>query len=183
MKKIIALAGSNSENSINKKLLDYVVGRIESHEVKTVNLIDYEFPMFGVDHEKEKGFPADVQVLKVILKEADAVILAVSEHNRGPSAYFKNITDWLSRLELKFLEGKKVLLMSTSPGKLGAAAALEYYKNVLPRFGADVVESFSLPSFLQNFDVEKQKITDEILLLGLNDVLSNFEQELQELQE
>tara|TARA_B100000949_G_scaffold225967_1_gene230775 strand:+ start:458 stop:1000 length:543 start_codon:yes stop_codon:yes gene_type:complete len=180
MKKILAFAGSNSKNSINKKLLNYVVGRIENHEVKVLELNDYEFPMFGVDHENEKGYPADIQVLKMLIKEVDALVIAVNEHNGGPSAYFKNITDWLSRMELKFLQDKKVLLMSTSPGKRGAASSLEYYKNVLPRFGAEVVESFSLPSFNENFDVENHKITDEILLLGLNDVVSNFEQELQE---
>ncbi|MAN25851.1 MULTISPECIES: NADPH-dependent FMN reductase [Mesonia] len=180
MKKILALAGSNSKNSINKKLLHYVIGRIENHEVKFLELTDYDFPMFGIDHEKERGFPADVQVVKVLIKEADALVIAVNEHNGGPSTYFKNLTDWLSRMELKFLEGKKVLLMSTSPGARGGASALAYYKDVLPRFGAEVVESFSLPSFNENFDTENNKITDEILLLGLNDVLSNFEQELQE---
>ncbi|HIO27796.1 MAG TPA: NADPH-dependent FMN reductase, partial [Flavobacteriaceae bacterium] len=51
MKKILAFAGSNSKNSINKKLLNYVVGRIENYEVKVLELNDYEFPMFGVDHE------------------------------------------------------------------------------------------------------------------------------------
>ena len=61
MKKILAFAGSNSKNSINKKLLNYVVGRIENHEVKVLELNDYEFPMFGVDHENEKGYPADVR--------------------------------------------------------------------------------------------------------------------------
>ena len=180
MKKILALAGSNGKNSINKKLLHYVIGRIENHEVKFLELTDYDFPMYGLDYENEKGIPADVQVVKMLISEVDALVISVNEHNSGPSVFFKNITDWLSRVELKFLESKKVLLMSTAPGARGGASALEYYKNVLPRFGADVVESFSLPSFSQNFDVEKQKITDEILLLGLNDVLSNFEQELQQ---
>ncbi|MBW2962474.1 NADPH-dependent FMN reductase [Mesonia aestuariivivens] len=180
MKKILALAGSNGKKSINKMLLHYVISRIENHEVKFLELTNYNFPIYGSDYEHEKGIPADVQVVNMLISEVDALVISVNEHNSGPSVFFKNITDWLSRVELKFLAGKKVLLMSTAPGGRGGASALAYYKEVLPRFGAEVVESFSLPSFPQNFDVEQQKITDEILLLGLNDVLSNFEQELED---
>jgi len=180
MKKILALAGSNSKNSINHKLVNYVASRIESHEVKVIRLIDYQFPMYGIDLQNDRGIPTDIQVLKNIIAEHDALIISVSEHNGSISAYFKNIIDWLSRADLKFLEGKKVLLMSTSTGKRGGASSLAYFKDTLPRFGAEVVESFSLPSFNENFNIEENKIVDEITLLGLNDVVSNFEQALQE---
>ena len=82
-------------------------------------------------------------------------------------------------MELKFLAGKKVLLMSTSPGRRGAASALAYTESVLPRFGAEVVSSFSFPSFNENFDVNSQKTIDETLQLGIIDTLSNFIQEIE----
>ena len=112
--------------------------------------------------------------LKQEISEADALIISVNEHNGSWSAFFKNIIDWLSRLDRNFLEGKKILLMSTSPGKRGGLSALEYAKSVLPRFGAEIVESFSFPSFYENFSEETNSINDETLLLGLNEVLSTF---------
>ena len=50
---------------------------------------------------------------------------------------------------------KKVMLMSTSKGKGGAQSALQVVNKMLPRFGAEVVTTFSLPSYGENFTVEK----------------------------
>ncbi|MDX1783724.1 MAG: NAD(P)H-dependent oxidoreductase, partial [Aequorivita vladivostokensis] len=112
--------------------------------------------------------------------EADALVISVNEHNGMVSAYFKNTIDWLSRLDRNFLDGKKVMLTSTSNGRRGAASALEYTKSILPRFGAIVVESFSFPSYSHNFSEENQSISDEILLLGFTDVLQNFVHQLEQ---
>lgn len=173
MKKILAFAGSNSSLSINRKLLDFAVSQINGFEVKTINLIDYELPMFGEDIEREKGYNIELRLLNKEVEMADALIIAVNEHNGMVSAYFKNILDWLSRLDRNFLDGKKIMLMSTSRGKRGAASSLEYTKNILPRFGGTVVESFSLPQFDENFS-EAGTISKEIFLLGFIDVLQNF---------
>lgn len=135
--------------------------------------------MFSVATEK-KGFPPTVQWLYDQIQEVPALIISVNEHNRNVSAFFKNILDWLSRIDRKFLEGKKILLMSTSPGKLGGAAALEYGKLVLPRFGGDIVESFSLPSFKENFNVETGKIVNEVFEMGVMDVVTSFTQQIKE---
>ena len=36
MKKILAFAGSNSSTSINQKLLDHVIDRVQAHEIKEI---------------------------------------------------------------------------------------------------------------------------------------------------
>ncbi|RZS92563.1 NADPH-dependent FMN reductase [Aquimarina brevivitae] len=177
MKKILAFAGSNSSNSINQKLVSYVASRFKAHTVKVLRLSDYNFPMYSEDAERE-GFPGMGLGLKQDIKDADALIIAVNEHNGSWSAFFKNIVDWLSRIDRNFLEGKKILLMSTSPGKRGGLSSLEFAKLVLPRFGAEIVESFSFPSFYENYDEKAQQITNETLLLGLNEVLSTFEHQI-----
>lgn len=64
--------------------------------------------------------------------------------------------------------------MSTSPGQRGGLTALEYAKGVFPRFGGEITESFSFPSFHANFSIEEKTIKDETLLLGLKEVLSTF---------
>lgn len=175
-KKILALVGSNNQNSINQKLVQYVSRRLENQEVKLHEWINFNIPVFGLDQEKERGIPADIRILKNIIDEYEFLIIAVNEHNKTISAFFKNILDWISCLDSKFLDNKKVLLMSTSESDNGAVDALNYMKNILPNFGAEIVESFSFPYFSENFDIEKSEIKDEVVLLGLLDVLINFEQ-------
>ncbi len=174
MKKILAFAGSNSSTSINHKLVEFVASEIKEYNIKVISLISYSMPMYSEDEEKNNGFPGMTMGLKQEISESDALIISVNEHNGGWSAFFKNIIDWLSRLDRNFLEGKKILLMSTSPGKRGGQSSLEFAKNVLPRFGAEIVESFSFPSFYDNFSTATNEVKDETLSLGLHEVLSTF---------
>lgn len=174
MKKILVFSGSNSRNSINNKLAKSAASLIVGHNIETINLADYDLPIFNVDIEQERGFPINLKMLYNKIKDADALVISVNEHNGMISAFFKNILDWLSRLDRKFLSGKQLLLMSTSTGERGGAGALEYTKYILPKFGATIVESFSIPSFALNFSEESQSISNEVLLLGFTDVIQNF---------
>ncbi|MFO7721197.1 MAG: NADPH-dependent FMN reductase [Gillisia sp.] len=177
MKNILAFAGSNSSTSINHQFLTHVVNRVQGHEIKLIKLTDYEVPLFSVDHEKEKGFPVNVQVLNNLISENDALIISVNEHNGMVSAFFKNYIDWLSRIDRNFLADKKILLMSTSPGARGAASALEFSKGILSRFGGNVIESFSFPSFHENFG--EDRVQNEVLEMGIDDVLTTFSHEIE----
>tara|TARA_R110000850_G_scaffold109659_1_gene222738 strand:- start:7942 stop:8484 length:543 start_codon:yes stop_codon:yes gene_type:complete len=178
MKKVLVFAGSNSSNSINQKLVNFAASQMTASEVRHIKLTDYPLDMYGEDIEREKGFSVNLRMLLNEIKEADALIISVNEHNGGPSAFFKNVLDWLSRIEYKFLDGKQVLLMSTSSGARGGAASFEYVKSRIPRYGGEVIESFSFPSFNSNFSIEENIITDEILALGFTDVLQNFEHQI-----
>lgn len=140
---------------------------------------EIEIPMFSIVREKE-GIPEEVEVLYEKIRNCKALIISVNENNRMVSAYFKNIIDWLSRIDRKFLQDKKILLMSTSPGKYGGAAALEYGKFIFSRFGGDVVESFSLPQFYENFDLEKGTIENEVFEMGVVEVVTSFSQQIKE---
>lgn len=179
MRSILAFAGSNSPTSINHQLILNVVNRITDHDVDVLQPAEMEFPIFSIVREKE-GIPGDVQRYYDRIRNATALIISVNENNRNVSAYFKNVIDWMSRVNRDFLEGKKILLMSTSPGKRGGAAALEYCANVFPSFGGEVVEQFSLPGFGQNFDTGTRKITHEVFELGVTEVLTSFLQQIKE---
>lgn len=173
MATILAFAGSNSSTSINFKLVQYTVGLIKSHDVQLLNMVNFPFPMYSEDREREEGYSNSLIELKDDIAGADGLLISVNEHNSNPSAYFKNLIDWLSRLELKFLEGTKVMLMSTSRGKRGGSGSLEVVKNILPRFGAEVVVSFSLPQYYQNFD-PGNGISDEALAAQHKQALAEF---------
>jgi len=183
MKNIIAFAGSNSSTSINHKLVVFAASQIKNHhenyQVKVIKLTDFNLPMFSEDLEKEQGFSPNLRLLHQEIANADGVIIAVNEYNSGVSGFFKNTTDWLSRIDRDFLKSKKVLLLSTSPGGRGAMTALEFTKNVFPRFGAEITDSFSFPKFYENFSTEENKILDEALSLSFNDVLQNFIRQLE----
>lgn len=177
MKKILAFAGSNSSTSINQQLLDHILDRVQGHEITKIKLIDYPLPLFGVDLEREQGFSDNLKEVHRLIREHDALIIAVNEHNSGPSVFFKNYLDWLSRLQRNFLEGKKILLLSTSPVRRGARSSLEYTKNIFARFGGEVIESFSLPSFKDNF--QDGKVTSEVFDMGIDDVLTTFAHQIE----
>ncbi|MCL6273194.1 NAD(P)H-dependent oxidoreductase [Muricauda sp. 2012CJ35-5] len=152
MATILAFAGSNSSASINFKLVQHTVSKMEEHQVRLLDMSGYAFPMFSEDLEKSEGYSNSLVELKDEIQKADGLVLSVNEHNSNPSAFFKNVLDWLSRLDRDFLQQTKVFLMSTSPGKRGGIGALGTVEGMLPRFGGDVVCTYSLPSFYQNFD-------------------------------
>ena len=155
MATILAFAGSNSTVSINFQLVKYTTSLIADHKIQLLNMAHYPFPMYGMDYEREHGFSNSLVELKDDIQNAAGVVISVNEHNSNPSAYFKNLIDWLSRLERKFLLDKSVFLMSTSGGKRGGATALEITEKTLPRFGTKEIVTFSLPNFNDNFDREK----------------------------
>ena len=165
MKKILAFAGSNSSTSINHQLVLCASRKIKQHRVEVIRLIEYPLPIFGEDLEREEGYSEALKKLLVTFKSADGFLISTNEHNGTVSAFFKNVLDWLSRIEYKFLEGKTVFLMSTSNGKRGALSAQEYTAGVLPRFGASEINRFTLPSFSENFKngvIVNSQLDDEL---------------------
>lgn len=150
-KKIIAFGGSSSKNSINKKLATYTANLFQDAAVEVLDLNDFEMPVFSVDKE-ENGFPKEAQNFLNKMEEADLLVVSLAEHNGAYSAAFKNILDWCSRVNGKVFQGKKMLLMATSPGARGGQSVLAMAKDRFPRHDANLVGIFSLPNFYENFD-------------------------------
>lgn len=176
MKKIIAFAGSNSKHSINKQLATYAASLVENVEVRILDLNDYEVPVYGVDYETENGIPENAQELLEQVQEADGIVLSLAEHNGAYAAVFKNIFDWMSRIDGKLWGDKPMLLMATSPGGRGGASVLEVAKNRFPYMGGNIVAEFSLPSFGDNFN--EGKITNTELDTALKAQITTFQSKL-----
>jgi chromate reductase, NAD(P)H dehydrogenase (quinone) len=174
-KKILAFGASNSKNSINKKLAVFASSQISDADVNLIDLNNFEMPIFSVDREMENGFPEQAQKLKEYIVNSDGVIISFAEHNGNFTAVFKNIFDWISRLDLNVWKNKPMLLMSTSPGKQGAKSVLKQAVNTFPYSGANVVANFSLPSFNTNFS-ENGGILDATLKVEFEDKLNQFTQ-------
>ncbi len=172
--KIIAFAGSNSQNSINKKLVTYAASLFENAEVEVLDLNDFEMPLFSVDAEKEIGQHPLAKVFLDKIETADILVVSLAEHNGNYATALKNTIDWSSRINPKFFQEKPMLLMATSPGPRGAITVLELANSNFPRFAATIKGSFSLPSFNTNFDVENGKISNAELDNQLKEIVKGF---------
>lgn len=172
--KIIAFAGSPSKHSINKKLVTYAVGLFENAEVEILDLNDFAMPLFSVDIEKTIGQHELAKAFLDKIGSADTLVISLAENNSNYSAAFKNVFDWCSRINVKVFQEKPMLLMATSPGARGGANVLEIAKNAFPRYGGVIKATFSLPSFNENFDIEKGKISNTELDEQLKGIVRNF---------
>lgn len=160
---IIAFAGSNSKQSINKKLVTHAASYFTNESVEILDLNDYQLPVFGVDLEKEIGVHENAKKFADKIDSADLLIISLAEHNGAYSTVFKNTFDWISRIkERKAFGNKPMFLLSTSDGKRGGAGVMEIALKRLPFSGGIVIEHFSLPSFKDNFDETNGIISTEL---------------------
>ncbi|MFD1161919.1 MULTISPECIES: NADPH-dependent FMN reductase [Hwangdonia] len=176
MKNIIVFAGSNSKTSINKQLATYASGLVENVKTDILDLNDFELPLFGVDLEKKSGIPEPAHQFLKLIKESDGIVLSLAEHNGAYSTAFKNIFDWMSRIEAKTFYGKPMLLMAASPGGRGGASVLAMAQDRFPRHDAHIVETFSLPFFGDNFS--EGKIVNKDLNSALKNKVQTFQKAL-----
>lgn len=173
--QILAFAASNSHTSINRKLVGYAAellkgGLVPNAAVEIVDLNDYEMPLYRPDRQAA-GIPREAVDFYDKIGRSDAVVVSFAEHNGMVSAAFKNLYDWMSRINMAVYQQKRVVMLATSVGGRGGKGALESAALVAPFFGADLRGTFSLPSFPQNFDAETGRISNDELRLALESVL------------
>ena len=149
--RILAFAASNSSVSINRQLAEHAASLVEGAQVETLDIHDYEMPLYRHDREVADGIPQLAHDFLARIAAVDAVIISFAEHNGGYTAAFKNLFDWCSRVGREVWQGKKMVLLATSPGGRGAGGVLEFAVAAMPRFGGDVVGHLSVPSFGENF--------------------------------
>ncbi len=169
--KILAMAASNSSQSINRKLILHAadlmtsgeipeLGGAAAVEVEVLDLNDFEMPIYSTDREEAGGIPEHAQRFFRKIGEADAVLLSFPEHNGSYSAAFKNLYDWTSRIDMKVYQSKPVVMLATSPGGRGGASVLQAATGSAPFFGADLRASLAIPSFYDKFDSERGTVSD-----------------------
>jgi NAD(P)H-dependent FMN reductase len=176
---ILAFGASTSKSSINQQFAHFAAHRFEG-EINMIDLNDFEMPVFSVDKEAENGYPDEAHELHEIIEQADFLVISMTEHNGSYSAAFKNTLDWCSRLNNSVFHDKPMLLLSTSPGKLGAKFVLEAALSRFPRHTANIIGHFSLPSFGENF--KDGKIANEELAKEFDDLLEHVKATLAELK-
>ena len=147
---IIAFGTSTSQHSINQKLATYVAGELGDHQVRILELSDFEMPIYSIDLQQQ-GFPAQAHEFLNEIQAADGIVVSLAEHNLNFTTAFKNVLDWVSRIDMQFLLGKKLLVLSTSPGGFGGGNVMEIGLKYFGFAQGEVVAHYSLPSFQDHF--------------------------------
>ncbi|MGX7025383.1 NADPH-dependent FMN reductase [Vagococcus hydrophili] len=173
MKKMIGLVGTNSDNSTNRQLLQFMkehfkgVAEIEIVEIK-------EIPLFNK--------PADKQVPEIVteiakkIEASEGVIISTPEYDHTIPASLMNALNWLSYHIYPFLD-KPVMITGASYGTLGSSRAQQHLRQMLdsPELKARIMPSseFLLSHSLQAFD-ESGKLKDQVQIEKLNGLFKDF---------
>ncbi|MCP4441767.1 MAG: NAD(P)H-dependent oxidoreductase [Aureispira sp.] len=177
MKKIVAFGASSSKESINKKLANFAANQVDEASVYLLDLNSFEMPIYSVDKEKESGIHPLAVAFKEYIKDADGIVISFAEHNGAYSAAFKNIFDWISRIDQDVWMNKPMFLLATSPGARGGQTVLDIAVNKFKFMNKNTITSFSLPSFYQNFS-EEEGIKEETLAKAFTEQLNTFAEAL-----
>lgn len=172
-KKILAFGASNSQQSINRKLANFAAHQIAGGAINLLDLNDFEMPIYSIDREKASGIPDLAEQFKQHIREADGIVISFAEHNGAYSTAFKNIFDWVSRIEKDVWLNKPMFLLATSPGGRGGRTALDIAVNKFKYMNKNTIADFSLPSFGSNFS-EADGILDAALKNAFQDQVNLF---------
>lgn len=159
---LMGISGSTRKDSCNSKLINEAVSYAKARRVsaQVIDLSLYDIPLYNGDDEASGGLPPAGRALRSKLLTADRLIIATPEYNGGISPLLKNVIDWMSRgpeggPNRDVFKGKKVLVLSASPGQGGGARALQQLRELLTNVGAEVISyQMALPNAYQAFDAE-----------------------------
>ncbi len=174
--RVLAFAASNSSVSINRQLVEYAASLAEGAEVETLDIHDYEMPIYRHDREEADGIPQAAHDFLARIGAVDALIISLAEHNGAYPAAFKNLFDWCSRIGRDVFQNKPMVLLATSPGGRGGQSVLEFAVGSMPRFGAELIGHLSVPSFYDAFDSEAGRLKDSELDTQLRELVAKLTQ-------
>ncbi|EPX81636.1 NADPH-dependent FMN reductase [Litoreibacter arenae] len=177
--KVLAFAASNSGNSINKRLVTHasevlIRDILPEATVEMLDIHDYEMPIYSPEREAEGGVPDLARKFYAKIGDSDALLISYAEHNGHYTAAWKNIFDWLSRINKEVFQGKPMVILSASPGKGGGASVMAAAKTSAGFFGADLKGSLSVGRFGETFDKEQGQLIAPDLVSGLSEALGGL---------
>jgi chromate reductase len=170
--RLLGIAGSHRAASYNQALLR--AARELAPAGTAIEEFDIrELPFYDGDVEAA-GDPASVTAFKEAIRDADALVIATPEYNRGIPGVLKNAVDWASRPPFASpLTGKPVAIMGASTGRGGTARAQEQLRSALEHSRADVLEQpeVLVPEAYLAFDEDGQ-LVDETARQDLAELLA-----------
>lgn len=177
--KILAFSGSTRAESYNQQLIQEAasLARQMGATVTVIQLKDYPMPFYDGDLESNEGMPKNARLLRKLMIESDAILIASPEYNHSISGVLKNALDWVSRGEngdasYDACKDKPIVIMSASPGKKGGINGLQHLRAVLKDIGGKVLDQqVTIPRAHQYFS-EKTRPENPLLKKALQDLLA-----------
>ncbi|MFH0372973.1 NADPH-dependent FMN reductase [Streptococcus sp. A22] len=149
--KLIALVGTNSAASTNRKLLQFMATHFsEKAEIELVEIKD--LPMFNKPATRQ--LPEAVLELAKKIEGAEGVIIGTPEYDHSIPAVLMNALAWLS-YGIYPLLNKPIMITGASYGTLGSSCAQLQLRQILnaPELKASVLpDEFLLSNSLTAFD-------------------------------
>lgn len=118
--KLLTINGSLRKGSFNRLLLNEAVAAFGPAQVSDANI---DMPLYHGDAESADGLPTEARTLVQQITEADAILIASPEYNKGISGVLKNALDWTSRTGGTPWKDKPVVVMSAAAGRTGGETA------------------------------------------------------------
>lgn len=147
--RIAGFASSLRTGSLNRQLLDRAleaVADIGGVETDLIDLRRFRLPLYDADLQARDGIPPAAHDLHDRIAACDALVVANPEYNGGYPALFKNLVDWVSRIDMFVFHPRYVGLLSATPGKGGGARGIEHTRALFTNiFVTSHDEGFALP--------------------------------------
>jgi NAD(P)H-dependent FMN reductase len=144
--KILVLAGSARQDSVNRKVARQTVEALRDAGVEATlaDLRDFPMPIYDGDLETGQGLPPAAKELKELARRHDGFAIASPEYNGSFPALLKNALDWISRPEpgegpLEVFRGKVAAILSASPGPGAGKRGLRHLRELLEMMMVRVV--------------------------------------------
>ena len=171
--KFVAIVGTNSERSTNRKLLQFMQQHFASKA--TIEILEIkDLPAF--DEPETDEIPESILKFSKKIEAADAVIIATPEYDHTIPAVLKSVLEWLS-FSTRPLIDKPVMIVGCSLGALGTSRAQAHLRQILdaPELKARVMpgNEFFLGHSAQVFD-ENNELTNQAKLTELEECFLEF---------
>lgn len=171
--KIVAIAGSISKESYNKKLVRYIQDRYKDRlDIEILDLKDV--PMYNEDDEMNP--PDIIKEMRKKILASDGILISTPEYNHSIPGVLKNTLDWLSRVEQVML-GKPGMVVGASMGLFGTVKAQIHLRQILNSSGIGVITLPANEVFIgsvQDKMDEDGNLTDKATIKFLDNSMDNF---------
>ncbi len=171
--KYLAIVGTNSDESTNRKLLQFM----QKHFSKDAEIALYEIKALPAFYELDnEAVPEKVIDLTEKIRKADGVIIATPEYDHAIPAVLKSALEWISFTSQPLID-KPVLIVGASHGTLGSSRAQAQLRQILdsPELAARIMPSseFLLGKSQSAFD-SMGNLTSANKLSELEEVFREF---------
>ena len=125
--KLVAIVGTNSDRSTNRKLLKFM----QKHFADKADIEVLEIKQLPAFNEPEdKLAPAEVQAFSEKILEADGVIISTPEYDHTIPAPLASALEWIAYTS-RALINKPTMIVGASLGLLGTSRAQAHLRQIL----------------------------------------------------